>query len=560
MSNTDEAVAEKSSVLTSLSKEDKTMDGKETAKTNQEMFQEFIKPLTSKVCDESPNIHKKPDDTMDQDEDDDDDSIANLVIDEDIAVLTKDVTKPKEKTHREFQFQLALAKHKFRVRKRMNAPLSSPLKHLYSLPQRNVKPSPYARKIWPIVVTSLDADLSNPEDLLAARTVDSFINTDDEEVSVVEPNDPLASVPSISSFDKLGKFGTTLKKVRVSPNDPISLHTLNPEPELTIKMGESPFHCDLLASIAATKKQNQKIVSEYMKRFKKSNNALVENILRKSTTGQAATPSSSKPSEKQTFKKVRLQKSSNGLYEIMNEVAPIVEPATPQNFPKAILYPDYTKQKSFLSDIDPKPSTSKMVTIKSKQPHQQAEVDPHDAAMEEFLNNPTSSPPTVINDGNSTLKVRPLHELQVPPREPSPEPVKYVIPQDMLFSTTDKVKPVVKPSSQSEDVHNVGEYKFNELFVLESETDAKKAKEGFEAAGKNRRKTTLVPKKDEDDVFFEEAPFLIPQRPQANIDLIENLAMYRVLVSHMLKKLNMPQVNFSEDGDDFINMYKIYRN
>jgi len=147
------------------------------------------------------------------------------------------------------------------------------------------------------------------------------------------------------------------------------------------------------------------------------------------------------------------------------------------------------------------------------------------------------------------------------PREKTPEPVKYIIPQDMLFSDTDKIK-TYSGDANAEDAVDPASMEESNLFVDDNEPEGgKKQQPEAASSNKNRRKTTLVPKTDEDELLFDERKpvFLMPPRPQTNIDLIENLAKYRALVASLLEKLNMPQIDFNEDGDEYINMYKIFR-
>lgn len=149
------------------------------------------------------------------------------------------------------------------------------------------------------------------------------------------------------------------------------------------------------------------------------------------------------------------------------------------------------------------------------------------------------------------------HEL---PKESSPEPFKYLIPQQMLLSSTDKVKFIEESSAQigsNTDSYQPGE---DDLFVIEDEADEHK-KEGeasTSAQNKSRRKDTLVPKVDNSQ--FEDFPFRMPPRPQVNIDLIETLSKYRVMLMNLVNKLKMPPIRFSEEDGDLINAYKIHRN
>lgn len=152
-------------------------------------------------------------------------------------------------------------------------------------------------------------------------------------------------------------------------------------------------------------------------------------------------------------------------------------------------------------------------------------------------------------------------------REQSPEPTKYVIPQDMLMSSTEKAKVVErKPAQQTVNV--ASDFNFSDMFVMDLEPeDEKKAASSATATVspllRHKRKASIVLKNDDETEFDAKRTKptqLPPPRPQENIDLIENLALYRVLVSSILKKRDMPPMDFSEDSTDYINTYKIYRN
>lgn len=140
-------------------------------------------------------------------------------------------------------------------------------------------------------------------------------------------------------------------------------------------------------------------------------------------------------------------------------------------------------------------------------------------------------------------------------REESPLPEKYVIPQDMLMSATERVQ--VIEQRPEEKVNVATDYNFADMFVMDLEEDKKAPPTSTDA--RHKRKSSIVPKND-DDMKFNGKPALMTPRPQENIDLLDNLASYRALVGALLKKLGMPKIDFNEDSSDYINIYKIYRN
>lgn len=158
------------------------------------------------------------------------------------------------------------------------------------------------------------------------------------------------------------------------------------------------------------------------------------------------------------------------------------------------------------------------------------------------------------------------HERAIELREESPEPTKYLIPQDMLMSSSEKVK-VVERKPVPSPVNVATDYNFDDMFVMELEPEEEKSSPTKASVPsillRHKRKASIVPK-DDDGIEFDAKrakPAATPlPRPQENIDLIENLATYRVYVAALLKKLKMPPMDFSEESSEYINTYKIYRN
>lgn len=170
-----------------------------------------------------------------------------------------------------------------------------------------------------------------------------------------------------------------------------------------------------------------------------------------------------------------------------------------------------------------------------------------------------------LHQKNSTKEDQ-MTAVELPTVQEKPETFKYLIPQNMLASATDKIKPLnptptqlrsllVQPTALKSQNNRA------DLFVVDNDSDGeKKESESSSNNERSRRKSTLVPKKDNIDCQFEESPVKVLPRPQANMDLIENLTNYRVMVSKLMKKLNIPDFDFSnEDSDNYINLYKIYR-
>lgn len=161
------------------------------------------------------------------------------------------------------------------------------------------------------------------------------------------------------------------------------------------------------------------------------------------------------------------------------------------------------------------------------------------------------------------LKVFMPLQAEFPPRVERPEIVKYTIPQGMLYSDsskicTHKVKHVVSKSTDSSLASSVADS--SEMFVIEPDPEIHaNISAAASAIPRNRRKSVLAPKKADDEMTFEEGPFQVPPRPQVNIDLIENLAKYRVYLKTLLNKVDIPNLDLNEDGDEYINLYKIFR-
>lgn len=129
--------------------------------------------------------------------------------------------------------------------------------------------------------------------------------------------------------------------------------------------------------------------------------------------------------------------------------------------------------------------------------------------------------------------------------------LEYLIPQSMLASSTDEAK-------SSDDTASADE-------TLEFEIEDAADKTGMEALSpirkRPRRKTPLVPKTD--DLHQPDLEVELknsPPRPKLNTDLINKLALHRVMVKHLLEKLNVPAIDFNQNSDDdYIDVYNIYK-
>lgn len=194
------------------------------------------------------------------------------------------------------------------------------------------------------------------------------------------------------------------------------------------------------------------------------------------------------------------------------------------------------------------PSTSKATTPPSSA--RASDIDNEDFVFDK---------PELQDSNNSEH----LSVVELSMKEEAPEPFKYLIPQHMLSAETDKVK-VIEESSPLIDPNNYSNQPSDaEMFVIEDEVEegGKECEASTSINAKSRRKSTLVPKTDSMELQFEDSPFKMPKRPQANIDLIENLSKYRGMIMNLMKKLKMPPMTFTEENsDDYINVYKIYRN
>lgn len=302
----------------------------------------------------------------------------------------------------------------------------------------------------------------------------------------------------------------------------------------------------MLSAISKPSSSNEPNVSQIKQHFNKSDvRPLVRSkvqivnpkwIINKSISKPIATPNASTSG----LNRVRLQKVANGSYKFISGTEKPSREST-SNFRKAIVYP-YLVGKS--QEVKP--------PMAVKYPASSTETSKSSDRTQADFKVPNSEEIHVM---------RPIKLLADLPREKTPEPVKYIIPQDMLFSKTDKIKEIPKELNNLEDIDLPKTLKEIELFVIENEPEEEKRPQSeATSSNKSRRKATLVPKKDDDEMMFEnQEQFIIPVRPQVNIDLIDNLAKCRGLVTSLLEKLKMPQIDFTEDGDEFINMYKILR-
>jgi hypothetical protein len=211
-------------------------------------------------------------------------------------------------------------------------------------------------------------------------------------------------------------------------------------------------------------------------------------------------------------------------------------PKEPVKVPQAIIYP------------------SKPATVKPTIPPLRELYDAEDAS---------GSAPALVEEASPSIGSHvKIVKLPTPAtQEKPPEPIKYVIPQDLLMSpTNDRIKKVKRNILRFGQPGTSKTTNGGELFVVDEIEEEKKLPEPVAKQSMSRRKSILIPKPTDDDILFDEPLYHMATRPQANVDLMNNLARYRVIVKSMLARLNMPEIDLSnENGDDYINLYKIYR-
>lgn len=398
-------------------------------------------------------------------------------------------------------------------------------------------------------------------------------DSDSSDISI-DREDPLQNVPSSTSLlnSKLVKCWTTLKRIPI-----------NEEPSIEIVKGP-PVVLDPLVNkkkIVFKSKEGDDTVKvvkvvhkpEPLQEYRFPSIPKIRDVKTRNINLILNKPSISAPAPKNV--KVVLQKSSNGTYSFVTngKILP------PESFPKAIVYPQYEKQKELKSQ---EPSTSAQAAVRSIPQMSQGKIsfsEPTSITSQSGSSRPSPVPqpePAPMeaedlfmiddDDDEESSPAPPPRRIIVkkfpePMKQPSPEPFKYIIPQCMLMAQNDRLKIVDENSSSSNSSDNPESCENGDLFVIDQDVDGQKSPPSPPSSVSNsRRKSSLVPLSTDDEPVFEE-PFRMPSRPQTNVDLIDSLAKCRVLVRSMLKKLNMPQIDFSTtEGDEYVNMYKMLRN
>lgn len=407
-------------------------------------------------------------------------------------------------------------------------------------------------------------------------------DSDSSDISI-DREDPLQNESdgaTTSLNNKLGKCGTTIKKIPI--NDEPAIEIIKGPPVVLdplVQTKKIVFHSkddDKTVKVVRVVHQPQNAKSYTLPTIPKTREVKmksIDNIINKPWFSSTA------PKKMPVLnQKVVLKKAANGTYSFVTDGRTL----PPESFPKAIVYSQYEKQKEQKNHQNPLPSTSSQSMPKI--PLSVVTTIPPTSIVSHAKRSvvsplPMSSRPPPTQSDSMQMNVEDLFiidendndddEEHVPAPLPSkppqraarlpppaaklapPEPVKYVIAQNMLMGQNDRLKIIDESSNSSNSSDNAESCGNGDLFVLDDEC---------QRASTNRRKAAHIPANNEEPIF-EEAPFHMPSRPQANIDLIDNLAKYRVLVRSMLKKLNMPQIDFSAtEGDEYVNMYKMLRN
>lgn len=109
--------------------------------------------------------------------------------------------------------------------------------------------------------------------------------------------------------------------------------------------------------------------------------------------------------------------------------------------------------------------------------------------------------------------------------------VKYLIPQNLLRSATDKVASISGEDSETtEEEENMDEYLFEVVNDDNPSLQSSQPISGFST---------------------------FPLRPEINCTLIDNVANYRVIAQYLMKMKNIPSIDFeSTDVNEFINVYR----
>ena len=370
-------------------------------------------------------------------------------------------------------------------------------------------------------------------------------------------SDGLESLKTLPAETSFVKKGITFKRIKPVPqlkcNDPVPSTSSTPDASAFVSFSDEP-------------KVSKKLLSP------KSSNIL---HTRKNMTYSVIPKDNTIP--------MRLIKSSNGTYKFVTSASGVTAEHKPKLLKPSGLYKQTLSPpkgnlvfRKPMANLPSEPSTSQ-VSIAVKRPS----INPSTSRTVVVRRNSTALPTLIKPQLHRENPVQEVDEkrktfqvIQVQPDEKvekekttEVEPEKYVIPQDLLMSSSsDRIKKISREPLGMDTENNAINDNCPDLFVMESDaafTLDEQQSSGSQASSssKNRRKTSLVPKTNfDDDMVFEEENFRMPPRPSENIELIETLASYRVLVSGLLKKLQVPPIDFSTDSDDYINTYKIFKN
>lgn len=239
--------------------------------------------------------------------------------------------------------------------------------------------------------------------------------------------------------------------------------------------------------------------------------------------------------------RVRLQKLSNGLYGVVKTGNVQKEPET---LISKLEVKSVESSKEQSNKLPVKETITKAVPLNFKPSQNSSSVGTSSLVNTNSQSAPVKSAVAQSSSSNLRLIVR------IPEKEKIPEAFKYLIPQNMLASSTDKAKSIDEKASNSTPEAITNAPKDDKAPEVESEDDDDKTESSLRR--RPRRKTALVPKTDDSELEVELENFILPPRPKANIDLINKLAMYRVMVENLQKKVDVPKIDFNENSDDYI--------
>lgn len=220
------------------------------------------------------------------------------------------------------------------------------------------------------------------------------------------------------------------------------------------------------------------------------------------------------------------------------------KPAHPESFPKAIVYPEVPKEKPPM----------KITSVVSNAPISFNHVF-EEAAAKQFVNNAEKSSKKrdrkqsfhcikEVPEKNKKKKPKtpapPEDELEqfiavidnpetltVPIEKKAQKTVNYLIPQNLLASSSDKVIPTsTSEPIQIDDDDNADESQFEAVDTTEKEPS--------------------IPDSD----------FEFPPRPEINAQLIETLARYRVIARYLMAKKKVTPFSFVSTDSEYVNVYR----